>query len=295
MRGKFSRPEKRPQAPPDPRQQSGGVATCRQGRGRPRLPEAERKPALSRALDRGLVLFALVGAEGEINLTSLAATAGMAPSTAHRMLETLRLRGLVAFDESRQLWSIGVEAFRIGHAYARRANYLEAGRIAMQRLTEQTGETSSIAVIEGQAVVYVAQIETRAPIRAFVPPGARGELAASGIGKALLAWMSGSRRRALVSGISFERFTAHTIMDMARLEAELDTIRARGWAIDDEERHQGMRCIAAPIFDEYGQAIAGISVSGPVSRFDHAMITRAGPRVRAAADAVTTRIGGCSS
>jgi len=267
----------------------------RRGRGRPRLPEDERKPVLSQALDRGLKLFALVAAEGELNLTALAATADMAPSTAHRMLETLRVHGLVAFDAHQQLWSIGVEAFRIGHTYARRAHYLDAGRIAMERLTEQTGETSSIAVIEGRAVVYVAQIETRAPIRAFFPPGSRGEPVASGIGKVLLAWMSPSRREALIRDCSFACFTEKTIRDRAQLDVELATIRDRGWAVDDQERHHGMRCIAAPIFDEFGQAIAGLSVSGPAARFDEAMIESHGPCVRAAADTVTARIGGCAS
>jgi len=264
----------------------------RRGRGRPRLDKEQRQPATVQALDRGLAVFALVSREGKCTLTELAASAGMAPSTAHRMLETLRVHGLVAFDASNQTWSIGVEAFRIGHGYAQQASYLEAGRILMRRLIDQTGETASIAVIEGRDVVHVSQIETQAPIRAFIPPGTRSYLQASGIGKALLACMSEAACREILTGHPVPAFTGNTITDVEWLIAELGHIRGRGWAIDDEERHQGMRCIAAPIFNEFGDAIAGLSISGPTARLDDTALERHGPTVRSAAREVTAMIGG---
>lgn len=260
-------------------------------RGRPRMAGETQGPAPIRALDRGLTVLALVADEDRATLTTLAATAEMAPSTLYRVLETLRRHDLVAFDTPTQTWSVGVEAFRIGHGYVRRTNYLAVGREVMRQLSEDSGETANIAVIESGELVYVAQIETQAPIRAFFPAGTRGLPQASGIGKALLAYMGETQRAELLASAP-PAFTANTITDMAMLELELERTRERGWAVDDEERHPGMRCIAAPIFNEYGEPMAGLSISAPVQRLPDTELERQGPKVRAAADAVTARIGG---
>jgi len=260
-------------------------------RGRPRATRESQRPAPIQALDRGLTVLALVADEDRATLTTLAATADMPPSTLYRVLETLRRHDLVTFDGPAQTWSIGVEAFRIGQGYARRTNYLEVGREVMRRLSEDSGETANIAVIEARELVYVAQIETRAPIRAFFPAGTRGVPQASGIGKALLAYMDATTRADLLATPP-PAFTAHTLTDGAALRVELARTRERGWAVDDEERYVGMRCIAAPIFNEYGEPIAGLSISAPAARLPKTTLERQAPMVRAAADEVTARIGG---
>src|SRR5699024_12403657 len=108
----------------------------RRGRGRPR--DKQRQPDTIQALDRGLAVFALVAREGKCTLTELAATAGMAPSTLHRTLETLRVHGMGEFDGYRQAWAIGAEAFRIGQGNKRQASYLGAARMLMSRQVEQS-------------------------------------------------------------------------------------------------------------------------------------------------------------
>lgn len=268
------------------------ASRTRRGRGRPRTPNARRHPATVQALDRGLSLFALVSREGKATLTELAATSGMAASSVHRMLETLRIHDLVEFDTDSQTWLIGAEAFRIGHGYTRRTEYLEAARMLMRRLVAQTGETASVAALEGHELVYMSQIETQAPIRAFIPPGTRSPLQATAIGKALLAFMPESNRRAILRARAVPVFTRNTITEVDQLLAQLERIRAVGWAVDDEERYSGMRCLAAPIFNEYGEATAGLSVSGPSARLGTEELERHGPSVRAAADEVTDMTGG---
>lgn len=271
---------------------SGRASSGGRRRGRPRLPEEERQTSVVQALDRGLSLLALVSDHNQCTLTELAAIADMAPSTVHRMLETLRLHGLVAFDDSAQIWTVGVEAFRIGSAFARRSNYIEAGRAQMRRLTERTGETANIAIADQGDVVYVSQIDTHEPIRAFFPPGTRGYMHASGIGKILLAHMPRRVTLRILEEKGVPAFTDKTIVDIDALFAELAVIRERGWSIDDEERHAGMRCLAAPIFNEFGEAIAGISISGPIVRLPDDTLAELGPVVREAADEVTLAIGG---
>jgi len=260
-------------------------------RGRPRSDSSSKSVAPVQGLDRGLRMLSLVARQERNTLTALAATAEMAPSTAYRMLETLRLHQLVVFDTPTQTWSVGVEAFRIGQRYARHGNYLDVGRTVMRALSEATGETANIAVMQERELVYVAQIETRAPIRAFIPVGTRGDPQASAIGKALLAYMSPAQRNDVMR-VQPKAFTSNTRIDRNTLMHELDRVRACGWAGDDEERYPGMRCIAAPIFNEYAEPIAGLSISAPAARLALAEFERHAPSVAAAAAEITSQIGG---
>ena len=261
-------------------------------RGRPRGSGAEGPVAAVQALDRALrLLEVLAGADG-MTLTALAEATDLAASTVHRLLATLAAHGFVALDEQSQSWMIGVEAFRVGQAFQRRFEVVTMGRPVMRELMEATGETANIGIFEGGAVVFVSQVESHEPIRAFFRAGERRHAHASGIGKALLAEMPRPRVERLIRDEGLARFTDATLTEPERLFADLDAIRRRGWSVDDEERSRGMRCIAAPIFDENGEAIAGLSISGPSGRLEAERIERLGPVVRRAADAVTRAIGG---
>ena len=264
----------------------------RRGRGRPRGATGETPATTVQALDRGLRVLATLAQFGRATLTDLSVSAEMAPSTTYRLLETLRRRGVVEFDEAEQTWAVGVEAFRIGSTYLLRANYIDAGRQMMRRMVERTGETANLGVPDSGDVVFVSQVETQQPIRAFFPPGTRGHMHASGIGKALLAQMSPERVAWIVQQRGLPAFTGNTITSLDALTEDLAAIRVRGWAVDDEERQLGMRCLAAPIFNEFGEIVAGISISGPAVRLPDVKLAEFGPLVRACADEVTQRIGG---
>lgn len=261
-------------------------------RGRPR-GQATNKPVSNvKALERALTLLRTVADADSVSLTDLSQRVGMPASTAHRLLVTLQNFGYLEFNEATQQWSIGVEAFRIGGSFSRRIKVVEVGRPMLRALMEQTGETANLAVADDGDVVFVSQVETHEPIRAFHRPGTRAHMHASGIGKALLAHLNSEelqkwmRRKGLVS------YTANTITDPDQLHREMQMIRERGWAIDSEERTLGMRCVAAPIYNEFGEAIAGISVSGPTVRLPDSAMTEYGVLVRRAAEDITRSIGG---
>jgi IclR family acetate operon transcriptional repressor len=114
---------------------------------------------------------------------------------------------------------------------------------------------------------------------------------ASGIGKALLAQMTDDRLSRLIATAPLDRFTARTLTEPSTLRADLEATRERGFAIDDEEKNEGMRCIAAPVFDLSGEAVAGLSVSGPVSRVSLAHTDRLASAVRAAAHELSVAMG----
>ncbi len=264
----------------------------RRSRGRPRTQPIGEQAAPVQALDRGLTLLRTLAKDSGLTLTDIALRLGMPPSSAHRILATLQKHGFAEFDGSAQEWSVGIEAFRVGNAYLVGTNLLEAAREFMRRLMDETGETANLAIADNGEVVFLSQVESHNPIRAFFRPGTRGHLHASGIGKALLANMGRGEIETILQKQGLPEFTSKTLTSPNPLYANLETTRMRGWSFDDEERYLGMRCIAAPIFNGFGEAIAGISVSGPTVRFPDGKIAEIGPVVKRAADEITAKIGG---
>jgi IclR family acetate operon transcriptional repressor len=185
-----------------------------------------------------------------------------------------------------------VAAFTVGQAFVRVRRVEALGRPAMRALMEASAETVNLGVVEGAEVVFLAQVECHAPIRAFFRPGRRGPVHASGIGKAILAHADPAAVAALLGPGPLPAFTETTVTDPAALAAHLAAARARGWALDDEEHTLGMRCVAAPVFDHTGAAVAAVSVSGPSVRLTPPAIPRIAGLTRTAAATITAAIGG---
>ena len=261
-------------------------------RGRPRAFNGPSEASSVQSLDRALRILAVVADANGLSLSEIAAASEVPAPTAYRMLVTLENHGMVEFDKSDQLWSVGVGAFRTGSAFLRRRRLVDRARAVMQDLMERSGETANLGVAEDGCVVFVSQVETHEAIRAFFRPGTRSPFHASGIGKAVLAHLTPERVTAIARREGLERYTETTKASIDELNADLETIRARGFAIDDEERYPGMRCVAAAIFNEYGEPLGGISVSGPTVRVTGARADELGALVADAAAEITRSIGG---
>lgn len=261
-------------------------------RGRPRSFNNTSEGTLIHSLDRAMGILKVVAGGNGLSLTEIAEATDQAPATAYRALITMQKHGVVEFETGGQLWRIGVEAFRIGSAFLGRSSIVEQARPGMQEIMAVTGETANLAIVDRGQVIFVSQVETHEPIRAFFRPGTRGPVHASGIGKALLAFFPKERVERIFGTRQLETYTEKTIASRDALEEELARIRERGWAVDDEERNLGMRCIAAPIFNAHGEAVAGLSVSGPSVRVTPARDAELGALVKKTADAVTKATGG---
>ena len=264
----------------------------RRARGRPRGWEDKTAQNTIKSLDRAMEILEYLSAAQGKPLSALASELDQSPATVYRVLVTLEARGLVEFDAEEQLWHVGVQAFVIGSRFLRRTSLVDRARPILRSLMETTGETANLGVERGGKVLFLNQVETHESIRAFFPPGTLSDMHASGIGKALLAYMEPRRLKYWLADRDLQVFTPHTIAESTALQTELEATRARGYSIDAEERNIGMRCIAAPVFDMYGEAIAGISVSGPTSRIGpESTQTVSGAVMRAAAE-LSTAIGG---
>lgn len=265
----------------------------RRPRGRPREEKWLKDDVkTNQSLEKALGLLKVLSDHDGLTLTELADKAGLPPSTTHRLLSTLSGHDLVACDEVTQKWSIGIEALRIGMAFQRRNKILIAGRPIMTELMEATGETVNMAMLDTFQVVFVSQVECQEPIRAFFRIGERRASHASGIGKALLAEMTSERIDQFLRSHTLTRFTPATLIEPQALRDELAAIRQRGWSVDNEEANQGMSCVAAAIFNEFGEARAGISLSGPSARLTADRLPELGAKVRDAADRISKLIGG---
>jgi IclR family transcriptional regulator, acetate operon repressor len=261
-------------------------------RGRPKSFHDKTDSVTIQSLDRAIAVLKVVSDGSGMSLTEIAQAGGQSPATVYRILTTLAKHAVTEFDERTQLWHVGVGAFHIGSGFLRRTRLVEQSRLLMERMMVDSGETANLAIIDHSEVIFISQIETHEPIRAFFRPGTRGPVHASGIGKAILAYQPVEQARATLQGGELERFTDRTIIDEDALIGELATIRSRGWAVDDEERTNGMRCIAAPIFNQFAEAVAGVSVSGPAVRMTRERDVEIGELVRKSAAEITDSIGG---
>ncbi len=266
--------------------------TEKRHRGRPRSPTALEDAPGVQSLDRAITLMRLVADGNGLSLTELANRAELPPSTVYRMLSTLQRHGVAEFDEVNQLWFVGVELFRMGSSFLRRRKLAERGRAVIEALMAETGETANLAIADGMSVVFVTQAESHQAIRAFFRPGTRSPYHASGVGKAVLAFSTRERRTALLGRGALDAFTPMTRTTRQALDADLDASRVRGFALDDEERDLGMRCIAAPIFNELGLPFGGVSISGPRVRLDDTFVARTAPLVIEAGRKLTEAMGG---
>lgn len=264
----------------------------KRSRGRPRAALGVKDAGSVQSLDRAILLLKLVSGGNGLSLTEVSHAAGLAPSTAYRMLTTLQQHGIVEFDEGAQLWYVGIETFRMGSAFLRRRKLVDRGRATIQELMVSCGETANLALAESDGVVFVNQVETHEAIRAFFRPGTRSDYHASGIGKAILAFLPPDRRAAMVEGLDLRRYTPQTLTSVKALLDNLELARKAGYAVDDEERNAGMRCIAAPVFDEHGEPVGGVSVSGPTVRVTDERLHAIAPRVIEAGRTITQAMGG---
>ncbi len=264
----------------------------RRARGRPRGWHDSTAQNTIKSLDRAMQVFEYLSRQPGCTLSGLAADLEQSPATIYRILVTLEGRRLVEFDAAEQLWHVGPNAYVIGARFLRRTSLVDRARPVLRRLMEETGETANLGVVQADAVLFVSQVESHASIRAFFPPGTLSPLHASGIGKALLSEMPEERLLRLLGGPDLAVFTPQTHGTAASLRGDLAEIRARGYAIDEEEKNPGMRCIAAPVRDVHAEAVAGISVSGPSIRMGADETGALARAVMRAAAELTAAIGG---
>lgn len=219
------------------------------------------------ALDKALaVLEALTEQRQGVGLPDLAVRLNLARQTVHRILGQLEAAGLVTRDPLRERYSVGPRLSRLSLASLQSLNQTAPIRLTLQELVDDIGETCNVGVLEDLDYVYLHRIECHWPLRLHLEAGSRlGAHMVSG-GKLLLAQLDPASCHRLLRAQKLEPATKKTLIRPADLEADLARIRARGYALNDEEFLNGIIGVAVPIRDASGRALAALAMHGPVAR-----------------------------
>jgi IclR family acetate operon transcriptional repressor len=215
---------------------------------------------------------------GSASLTQLAALSGLPMPTIHRLVSTLTMLGYVRRQTSRR-YSLGPRLVRIGEAAGRALG--DWAHPSLVKLAKLTGETANLAILEGDAVTYIAQAPGVHSMRMFTEPGRRVSCHSTGVGKCLLAQLPEDNARGILARAGMPAQTDRTITDPDTLLMQLREIRTRGYALDDNEQEIGVRCVAAPVPAAAGQV--ALSISAPQGRMSEGDIARIVPVVQSVA------------
>lgn len=235
------------------------------------------------------ILELLGGAEDELGVTEIGPSVGLANGTAHRLLSTLTHRGYVLRNPRSRKYALGPKTIYLASSAGEKLGPL--ARPYLEELMEVSRESSNLAVLDRDSVVYLDQVPADRMVRMFTEPGNRVTPHSSGTGKMLLAYQPEEVMEAVVRRSGLPRYTSHTITDFGKLKEELSTIREQGYSIDSEEMEEGVRCLAAPILGPDGNILAGISISGPAGRLDDDSLAKLIPHIKRIAKSFSKSLG----
>lgn len=219
------------------------------------------------SVDRALELLDILKEEPKgIGITELASRMGLAKSTIHRIASSLKAKSYLKQDPLTQRYHLGIKLIEMGAIVTQRLEIRAIAEPFMKRMVDEIGETSHLVIMEGGEIAYIEKIESPNTIRMVSFIGRRAPVHCTGAGKALLAFLPEPQIIDTIDRMGLRKYTATTITDQTALLEELQAIRMHGYSVDNEEHEDGIRCIAAPIFNHAGQAVAGVSIAGPAMR-----------------------------
>jgi DNA-binding IclR family transcriptional regulator len=243
----------------------------------------------AKALVKGLALVDVMSAaDGPVRLGELVTASGLPRPTVLRLLEVLLEERVVQAADG--AYALGPRLAVWGQRYLDGLDVRAHAEAPMRELADATRETCYLGVRDERSVLYIAKADSPQAVRPAARVGTRNPLHSTGIGKTLLAFGAPDEALAYANG-PLEAKTPNTIVDADRLSAEIDATRARGYAIDNVENEDGVRCVAAPIRNHAGEVVAALSVSAPAYRFGLEDLPALAPKVLAAALEISSHIG----
>ena len=242
---------------------------------------------VERAFD---LLECLARSSGWMGISELSQATGQPLGTIHRLLKTLITRDYVVRDSRTRRYALGPAFRRLAGTGLQTLDWTELATPFLQELVEISGETANLAILERNRAVYEAQAQSTRMVRMFTVLGNRVPLHCTGCGKVLLANQPDSVIASIVAESGLPRYTEKTITDFGQLQQELEMIRRQGYAVDNGEQEEGVRCLAVPIYNAKGKVIAAMSVSGPSSRVDSRYIPTLLPHLKRISAAISSAL-----
>ncbi len=244
------------------------------------------------ALERGLTILELLArSERPMGVTEIGAELGVDKSAVYRLLFVLVTLGYAEQDPETKRYRLTTKLIELNRLLLAKLKLMELAKPFLRELAARTGASAHLAVLRDWRVVYLDEELPSARIRVDVPVGGLAPAHCTALGKVLLSY---------VNGLDLDRFLAtddlpaHTLRTLTTEQAvrdELRVTRERGYAIDDEEFHEGVRCLAASVRDSTGSVVAALGISGPAQQFSAGSLHLLAPEVVAGASQLSQRLG----
>ncbi len=252
--------------------------------------EVERRNNAVQSVDRAISVMELLARRGASGVTEVANEIGIHKSTAYRLLTTLRERGLVEQDAATEKYSLGFGLVLLASTVTADLDVLRCARPVCERLSEQTQETVTVAVLEDDDAVVIHQTVSKSSALSVDWTGRHTPIHATASGQIFLSHMPEDQRRRILRG-PLERFTENTILDPATLEERARETRDRGYGYTVEELEIGLNAVGAPVHSADGAVAATVSVSGPAFRLPAEEIPEVAELVKGAASGISRCLG----
>lgn len=241
------------------------------------------------------ILEVLSNEKEGLRLTEIAKRVGLHKSTVYRFLASMEKRGYIEKLQEKGLYRLGLKLIEISGAYLNNLELKTEAQPYLQRLTSLSTQAVYLAIRDEGEIVYIEKVETFQSIRKYSIIGKRAPSYCTALGKALLTGLCKHHLEALFKDKELKAYTGKTIMDLNHLMQEIELTRLRGWAEDNEEYEEGVRCIAAPIQDYSNRVIPSVSTSGPTTIIAKHDAERIAGYVMDAAEGISKRMGSCST
>ncbi len=231
----------------------------------------------------------------QLGVSELSRALKLKKATTHRLLASLRRRDIVAQDPATRRYHLGMRLWQLGMLALNQTDWIDRARPYLRRLRDETGETTHLAILDDGEVMYIDKVESEHSLRMPSQVGRRLPAHCTGVGKALLAYLTPTQLAEVIERGGMHAFTPQTITERHDLVADLAKVRELGYSVDNEEIESGLRCIGAAIRGHDGEIIAAISIAGPSSRLRVEDIESYGALVSAAASEISAALGAPSN
>ena len=257
---------------------------------RTRAPINEGMDGSVRAVTRALRLLERLSLSSRpLRLCELARQQELAPATCLRLLTTMQERGFVQFDATTTSWAIGATARFVGANFAATRQIVNAAEPIVRHFSADWHMTVNLGVLDGADVRFLYRAS---PGKSPSSPHEQIPAHCSAIGKAILSNLRPIEAHAMLGCVRLTSLTPHSLVERHLLFDDLEKAHRAGYAVDNEENRCGLRCVAAPIFDEHLRPIAAISVAGPAQHLRGEQATLFGGLLTVAAEHIMLRFGG---
>src|SRR5919112_416370 len=247
-------------------------------------------PTPAKNLIKGLQILTMIAERDEgLTLSEVSRLSGVPKPTAHRLINVLLECGMIR-SGAKDRYLVGPQCLILGNRFLNGLDLRQEAQDLLRELARDTMETCHLGIKEGTRIVYIEKVESPHAVRMYSRVGATNPVHSTALGRAILAYCGEDTVEAVIDS-GLECRTPNTITDPNRFRANLAEIKERGFAVDDVENEEGIRCVAAPVFDHSGDVVAGISVSGPEQRITKDRLNDLGIKVVEAAFALSQRLG----